>query len=160
MEKNTAEKLYLQMLANADEHGYKLNPDKEFCERLVAGIIKNNERYGIEACPCRLVTGAKEENLDIVCPCDYRDDDLAEYGACFCGLYVTDQYNAKKQVPDRRPPSAAGRKHKAVAGTGAISGLSYPVWRCNVCGYLSAMKNPPGMCPICKAGKERFARFL
>lgn len=38
--------------------------------------------------------------------------------------------------------------------------LKYPVWRCVVCGYLAARDGPPGICPICKAGKERFERFL
>ena len=38
--------------------------------------------------------------------------------------------------------------------------LSKPVWRCKVCGYLSAMDEPPGVCPICKARKERFERFM
>ena len=38
--------------------------------------------------------------------------------------------------------------------------LSYPVWRCRVCGYLCARDNPPETCPICKAGKDRFERFM
>jgi ferredoxin-thioredoxin reductase catalytic chain len=35
-----------------------------------------------------------------------------------------------------------------------------PVWRCKVCGYLCARQNPPEVCPICKAGKERFELFV
>jgi rubrerythrin len=38
--------------------------------------------------------------------------------------------------------------------------LSKPVWRCKVCGYLCAMDEPPEVCPICKARKERFERFM
>jgi len=38
--------------------------------------------------------------------------------------------------------------------------LSHPVWRCRVCGYLCARDEAPGVCPICKAKKERFERFL
>jgi rubrerythrin len=34
-----------------------------------------------------------------------------------------------------------------------------PVWRCRVCGYLCARDEPPGVCPICKAKKDRFERF-
>jgi rubrerythrin len=35
-----------------------------------------------------------------------------------------------------------------------------PVWRCKVCGYLCARDEPPEVCPICKATKERFERFM
>jgi ferredoxin-thioredoxin reductase catalytic chain len=40
------------------------------------------------------------------------------------------------------------------------SKLPLPVWRCKVCGYLCARDEPPEICPICKAGKERFERFM
>jgi rubrerythrin len=33
------------------------------------------------------------------------------------------------------------------------------VWRCVVCGYLCARKEPPAVCPICKAKKDRFEEF-
>jgi ferredoxin-thioredoxin reductase catalytic chain len=38
--------------------------------------------------------------------------------------------------------------------------LAYPVWRCKVCGYICARDEPPDLCPICKASKERFERFI
>lgn len=139
--------------------GYKLNPDEFFVEGLAEGLLANKDRYGIESCPCRLMTGKPEENLDIVCPCVYRDDDLADYGACFCALYVTDKADEHKQVPERRPPS--GERAKKLNENSAIpSSLPYPVYRCSVCGYLCANNNPPRVCPICKADSERFERFI
>jgi rubrerythrin len=41
-----------------------------------------------------------------------------------------------------------------------IAGLSRPVWRCRVCGYLCARDEPPEVCPICKASRDRFERFM
>jgi rubrerythrin len=41
-----------------------------------------------------------------------------------------------------------------------LSALPLPVWRCRVCGYLCARDDPPELCPICKAKKERFERFI
>jgi rubrerythrin len=41
-----------------------------------------------------------------------------------------------------------------------VSNLPYPVYRCKVCGYLCARDEPPEICPICKAKKERFERFM
>lgn len=148
-----------QLKKDAAAGGYKLNPDEEFVEGLAEGLIANNDRYGIESCPCRLVTGKPEDNLDIVCPCVYRDDDLADYGACFCALYVTDDASEQKQVPERRPP-ASERSKKEKAENIAPSSLAYPVYRCGVCGYLCANNNPPRVCPVCKAGAERFERFM
>jgi rubrerythrin len=69
-------------------------------------------------------------------------------------------------IPERRPNAAERKKTRANAKkeTGAALTmpvkLKYPVWRCVVCGYLAARDGPPGICPICKAGKERFERFL
>lgn len=138
--------------------GYMLNPDETFVTDLCAGLLANLDRYGMESCPCRLFTGDKSDNMDIVCPCVYRDDDLAEYGACFCALYVTDKAQTK-QVPERRPALEERRAAQASAGT-VTAALKYPVYRCTVCGYLCANTNPPRVCPICKAGAERFERFL
>lgn len=139
--------------------GYTLNPDEDFVADLAAGLLANQDRYGIESCPCRLYTGGQQDNMDIVCPCVYRDDDLAEYGACFCALYVTDKAK-QKQVPERRP-SLDERRAKAEPDAGQMpAALKYPVYRCSVCGYLCANTNPPRVCPICKAGAERFERFM
>ncbi len=50
---------------------------------VVEGILKNIKRYGYPLCPCRLSGGSREKDLDIICPCDYRDEDTEEYGACY-----------------------------------------------------------------------------
>ena len=153
----------------AEEGGYHLNPDKEFVKNLTKGLLTNVERYGYMACPCRLASGNKEEDLDLICACDYRDQDLVEYGACYCALYVDDDIRAGKKeanpIPDRRPPpeerqSATQSMMAAPKGEKEMIRLTYPVWRCKVCGYLCARESPPLVCPICKATKERFERFL
>ncbi len=158
------EKLHRRLDREAEASGYHLNPDVEFVRELVRGLITNERRYGYWACPCRLASGQKQEDLDIICPCDYRDPDLSEYGTCYCSLYVSDAVLKGEQqvgpIPERRPP-AAQRAQEEDQSTIAPSGtLSYPVWRCRVCGYLCARDEPPGVCPICKAKKERFERFL
>ena len=91
----------------AEEGGYHLNPDQAFVRGLVRGLLVNAKRYGYMSCPCRLAAGVKQEDLDIICPCDYRDPDLAEHGACYCALYVSDAVLAGKRkpgsIPERRP---------------------------------------------------------
>lgn len=189
--------LYARLKHDAEAAGYYLNPDVEFTLGLCRGLLVNEGRYGYPSCPCRLASGVEAQDRDIVCPCDYRDPDLDEYGACYCALYVSPEIargEAEAQpVPERRPPggplaaaaaqggavapAAAGHAPGAVAASAAAGpahdlpepatvraqvhfDLPYPVWRCKVCGYLAARDQPPAICPICKAKRDRFERFL
>ena len=157
--------LHRRLDREAEAAGYHLNPDAAFARELVEGLLVNQARYGYMACPCRLATGVREEDVDIVCPCDYRDADVAEHGACYCALYVSaavKEGRAKAApIPERRPPPperrAGARTPPARLGATA---LTQPVWRCKVCGYLCARPGPPETCPICKAKKDRFERFM
>ena len=158
MDQDRLTKRYRRLSDDAKRTGYTLNPDDEFVRSLTEGLLTNMDRYGTESCPCRLFIGTKEDNLDIVCPCDYRDDDLAEHGACFCALYISENYSADRQIPDRRR-SEKQKKSDTVAAPFPGT-LSFPVWRCNSCGYLCALHHAPKKCPICGASKERFSRFI
>jgi ferredoxin-thioredoxin reductase catalytic subunit len=156
------DQLYSKLNVEAEASGYHLNPDVEFAKNLLHGILVNQKRYGYWACPCRLAAGIKEEDLDIICPCDYRDPDLNEFGACYCALYVSGEVlkgeKSVGSIPERRPPDE--ERTQAPAKPPKITELPMPVWRCRVCGYLCARDGPPEVCPICKAKKERFERFL
>ena len=77
------DQLYERLRREAEAAGYHLNPDVESTKGLVRGLIINERRYGYQACPCRLASGKKAEDLDIICPCDYRDSDLTDYGSCY-----------------------------------------------------------------------------
>lgn len=158
---------YLKTKKQVESVGYHLNPDVEFSKSLLKSILINQDRYGYGACPCRLASGVREEDLDIICPCDYRDPDLEEYNACYCGLYVSGKIlkgeEDLKSIPERRPAPDDREKLKKDPETGInvqVGNLPLPVWRCTVCGYLCARENPPEICPICKVDKERFERFM
>jgi ferredoxin-thioredoxin reductase catalytic subunit len=170
------DKLYKRLDRDARAGGYNLNPDVDFTKGLVEGLLVNEKRYGYWACPCRLADGCREQDLDIICPCDYRDPDLVEHGACYCALYVSDAMLNGEQdltsIPERRPPeeareagsapaqshTAADHDHDEVLVGFTWSGM--PVWRCKVCGYLCARPRPPLKCPVCKADQDRFERFM
>ncbi len=153
--------LYEKIKQEAVQGGYHLNPDIEFVNKLLSGLLVNTERHGYPSCPCRLARGKKETDVDIICPCDYRDADLQEFGMCYCALYVSDKVvrgeQAVHSIPERRQPGGI----KAVNQPRAIEGnLPLPVYRCKVCGYLCAREHPPEVCPICKVSAERFERFI
>ncbi len=153
MSTKETEELYQRLKREAEEAGYSLNPDVDFVLDLMEGLLTNEERYGYWACPCRLADGEREKDLDIICPCIYRDPDLDEYGACYCALYVSEEViKGEKEagpVPERRGTEATRQTVPTI-----------PVWRCTVCGYLCARPQPPLKCPICKVDKDRFERFI
>ena len=158
------ERLYGELRAGAEAGGYHLNPDQVMTRQLLQGLLVNENRYGYPSCPCRLAAGNKDEDLDIICPCDYRDPDLDEYNACYCSLYVSRAAVEGKakvgSIPERRPPREKRLEMKTEKKTAALSSLPLPVWRCKVCGYLCARDGPPEVCPICKAKRDRFERFI
>jgi ferredoxin-thioredoxin reductase catalytic chain len=165
---DAVDKLYARLDRDAKQGGYHLNPNVQFTKGLVRGLMINEHRYGYLSCPCRLAADNRDEDLDIICPCYYRDPDVIEHGACYCALYVSaDVLNGKKElgtIPERRPPLEERQNNSTRAAgveTPAVpQRLSVPVWRCLVCGYLCGRDGPPEVCPICKAGKERFERFM
>ena len=83
------DKLYKKLDKDAESSGYHLSSNVEFTKDLVRGLLVNEKRYNYMACPCRLASGKKSEDLDIICPCDYRDADVLEFGSCYCALYVS-----------------------------------------------------------------------
>jgi ferredoxin-thioredoxin reductase catalytic chain len=166
VDEKVVDRVYITLKKEAESGGYFLNPDVDFSKNLVHGLLKNEQRYGYRACPCRLASGKTEEDLDIVCPCNYRDPDLNDFGACYCALYVNEVIAGGKEhappVPERRPPRSERGKKKAVktVSAGQFPSLPFPVWRCTVCGYLCAREQPPEICPVCKVRKDRFERFI
>lgn len=157
---------------DAKTNGYYLNPDSEFLMSLLEGLKSNQNRYGYPSCPCRLASGKFDFDRDIICPCDYRDPDVAEFGACYCALYVRKEVHQGKTelkpVPERRPLEKQSRAYNIATanseakpvvptnGETKPSGNKPSLWYCKQCGYVVFRDEPPYICPICKAKKEMF----
>jgi len=173
----TLEKVRQRAESDAKTYGYYLHSDPNFLKDLLEGLKQNEERYGYPSCPCRLASGKFEFDRDIICPCDYRDPDVEEYGACYCALYVRkDLFEGKNPilpVPERRPlekqtraygmtvetPSAEKLSKTAAVGAKATSEVKLKLWYCKQCGYVVFREDPPYVCPICKAKREMFAEI-
>lgn len=148
----------------AQKEGYLLNPDQEIREGIIEGIAVNEEKLGYWNCPCRRASGDRASDQDIICPCSYRDADLAEYGRCYCALYVTQEYLDKGSPSDPIPERRKGKpRDKTTEEDNAIPDGhrkgKIKTWRCVVCGYLCARPEPPPVCPICRAKKEMFEEY-
>ncbi len=156
-----AAQLYRRLRREAEDAGYLLNPDEQFARELLEGLLTNEDRFGYRCCPCRLPAGDAEADNDIICPCIYRDADLSEYGQCYCALYVSEAIAGGGQeagsIPERRGKEV---RRMTTPSEGGGSGPPLPVWRCTVCGYLAGREDAPGICPICKAKRDKFERFM
>ena len=104
--------LYDVLKKAQEPKGYFFSTDREWVDGLLSALLTNKDRYGYMVCPCRLAAGDREKDRDIVCPCVYRTEDVAEYGSCYCNLYVSADWNAGKipheYVPERRPLEKMG----------------------------------------------------
>jgi len=80
---NEVEKLYETLKRLQEAKGYYFNKDRENVNDLLASLLENKKRYGYMCCPCRLASGDREWDRDIICPCAYRDEDIREYGRCY-----------------------------------------------------------------------------
>ena len=169
------EKVRQRAESDAKTHGYHLNPDPEFLQNLLEGLKQNEERYGYPSCPCRLASGKFEFDRDILCPCDYRDPDVEEYGYCYCALYVRKDVSEGKTsiqpIPERRPVEKQTRAYAVSTETSQKpsertdisvekpSKVRMKMWYCRQCGYVCFREEPPYICPICRAKREMFAEM-
>ena len=104
---NEAEKLYEMLRKVQEPKGYYFSNDKVRVFELMEALLINKERYGYTCCPCRLASGDRNKDQDIICPCTYREEDVKEFGSCYCNLYVSEEWNSgeikREYVPERRP---------------------------------------------------------
>jgi ferredoxin-thioredoxin reductase catalytic chain len=157
--------------ADARSRGYFLNPNPEFLRDLLEGLLENEERYGYPSCPCRMASGVFDMDRDIVCPCDYRDPDVEEFGSCYCCLYVdaeTHKSGRTRPIPERRPVekqlAAYGVEGEAQPAKEGVPEVEAPsaerrLMYCRVCGYTVFREEPPYVCPICRAKSEMFSEI-
>jgi ferredoxin-thioredoxin reductase catalytic chain len=160
----TIDAVHQRAESDARSRGYYLSPDPKFLQDLLEGLKTNEDRYGYPSCPCRPATGVYEQDRDIICPCDYRDPDVADYGVCYCSLFVNKQvYDSGKltPIPERRPsekifPELAPNDE---TNPNTSQQTDRKLWYCKQCGYVVFRDDAPYVCPICKAKKEFFAEL-
>ncbi len=155
---------------DAKSGGMHLTSDEKLLQTLLEGLKTNEERYGYPSCPCRMATGDFETDRDIICPCDYRDPDVAEYGSCYCSLYVDDEiHEGRKEahaIPERRPYEklmaslGLGEEKMEEEVAGELEKSGRKLFYCRQCGYVVFREEPPYVCPICQAKREMFEEIV
>jgi ferredoxin-thioredoxin reductase catalytic chain len=82
------EKLRKEIEEYAAEAGIKLNPDEKVIEKIINGLLVNRKEKGENYCPCRVITGDKKKDEDIICPCVFHRGEIEMQGHCLCLLFV------------------------------------------------------------------------
>ncbi len=70
---------------------FEVNPDADKVNLLLTGIFENEKNHGFKFCPCRLRTKDWEEDLKLICPCNFPIHETykgVKAGECWCGLFV------------------------------------------------------------------------
>jgi len=76
-----------QLQAYADSKGFKLNENEKALEGIINGLLRNKKFKGDIYCPCRIVTGDKEKDKEIACPCVFHRGEIELQGKCKCTLF-------------------------------------------------------------------------
>ncbi len=74
-----------------EKNEFQVCPDESKVQTLFDGIFANEENHGLKYCPCRLVTKDFEEDLKLVCPCNFIAHETYQGkpdGECWCGLFI------------------------------------------------------------------------
>jgi ferredoxin-thioredoxin reductase catalytic chain len=80
----------------AEKNEFQVNPDQKKVEMLLEGMFNNEQNHGLKYCPCRLISKDLEEDLKLVCPCNFRIHETykdKEDGECWCGLFIRRKKN-------------------------------------------------------------------
>lgn len=72
-----------------DPLGYKFSPDEEIVDFLLEQEVIIEIEHGHPFCPCQGLTGERELDMKIVCPCiPFHRAHFDAMKRCWCGLYV------------------------------------------------------------------------
>lgn len=81
------QELRKKLQSYADSQGFMLNADEKSVELIIKGLLRNKAKHGEIYCPCRTLTGFKEEDKKIICPCIYHKDEIKRDRHCKCMLF-------------------------------------------------------------------------
>lgn len=102
---DSREKLEAYVRQVATHRKWTLNGDQEFTQGIIEGLTSNAVKLGYPLCPCRESVGNRQDDQDIVCPCSYAQEDIVQWGQCFCGLFLSKDKSIHEvsSIPERRP---------------------------------------------------------
>ena len=72
-----------------EKNDFVLNPDNAHVDMIAEGVLKNEGKFGLKLCPCRLRDNSRERDLELICPCNFKTHETwNSKGMCWCGLFL------------------------------------------------------------------------
>lgn len=84
----TSEELKKEYEEYCKANNYQLNPNTKIVEGIIKSLLDREVKLGERYCPCRRVTGDKEEDKKLICPCFWHKEEILKDGHCYCRLFV------------------------------------------------------------------------
>ena len=70
-----------------EQKGYVLNPNLMMSKNLEVWLSEMEATFGKRYCPCFEPSGDRELDKKMLCPCEFIEDEIEEYGTCHCALF-------------------------------------------------------------------------
>ena len=71
------------------KNDFMLNTDEEMVNMVAEGVLDNEKKYGLKLCPCRLRDETRKRDLELICPCNFKSQDVwKKEERCWCGLFI------------------------------------------------------------------------
>ncbi len=77
---------------------FELNPDSNKVDKVIRSLAKRKLKYGHQYCPCRMMSGEREIDAKIICPCEYHTEEIKQEGICSCDLFVSQDYKSVSAI--------------------------------------------------------------
>ncbi|MFC1723258.1 ferredoxin-thioredoxin reductase catalytic domain-containing protein [Nanoarchaeota archaeon] len=76
----------------AEKQDFSLSSDQKIVDTLAKNVLENEKNFGYKFCPCRVRDGSHEQDVALLCPCNFKTHTTWESkGRCWCGLFVKDE---------------------------------------------------------------------
>jgi ferredoxin-thioredoxin reductase catalytic subunit len=79
-----AQRLALRYAGNGP---YRLVDDPVVLRTVLTGLARNWRERGLPYCPCKDLSGDRDADRWLVCPCRDHHREISQTGSCCCGLY-------------------------------------------------------------------------
>lgn len=85
--KEAAKKQQRWLEKYCEQKNYALNPSWMMTTNLKSNLCEMEATFGKRYCPCFEPSGDEVLDKKMMCPCEFIDDEIAEYGTCHCALF-------------------------------------------------------------------------
>ena len=85
--RDAVKKQHRWIVKYAAQKNYVLNPSLMMSKNLEVWLSEMEATFGKRYCPCFEPSGDAVLDKKMMCPCEYIEDEIAEYGTCHCALF-------------------------------------------------------------------------